>query len=75
MKGQLYSKHDTKVQHTSIFFLTTFSITNHYTVNLFIEKLQKVNFSNHKQCSGIGAADTDFLNNLMKIINETATSK
>ena len=40
----------------------------HYTVNAFVEKLSK-NFS----C--IDAAYTDFLNKLMKVVNEIAPSK
>ena len=43
---------------------------NHYTVNVFVEKLQKVDFSNYEQFSCIDAAYTDFLNKLMKVVNE-----
>ena len=47
----------------------------HYTVNLFDEGLRKVNFLNYERFSNIDAAYTDFLNKLMKIINEIAPSK
>ena len=47
----------------------------HYTVSAFVEKLQKVNFSNYERFSCIDAAYTDFLNKLMKIVNEIAPSK
>ena len=47
----------------------------HYTVNVFVEKLQKVNFSNYERFSCIDAAYTDFLNKLMKVVNEIAPSK
>ena len=46
----------------------------HYTVNVFVEKLQKVSFSNDEQ-SCIEAAYTDFLNKFMKVVNEIAPSK
>ena len=48
---------------------------NHYIVNVFVEKLQKVDFSNYEQFSCIDAAYTDFLNKLMKVVNEIAPSK
>ena len=47
----------------------------HYTVNVFVEKLQKVNFSNYERFSCINAAYTNFLNKLMKIVNKIAPSK
>ena len=47
----------------------------HYRVNVFVEKLQKVNFSNYERYSCIDAAYTDFLNKLMKVVNEIAPSK
>ena len=47
----------------------------HYTVNVFVEKLQKVNFSNYERFSCIDAAYTDFLNKLMKVVNKVAPSK
>ena len=47
----------------------------HYTVNVFVEKLQKVDFSNYETFSCIDAAYTDFLNKLMKVVNEIAPSK
>ena len=48
---------------------------NHYTVNLFVEGLRKVNFLNHERFSNIDAAYTDFLNKLIKVVNEIAPSK
>ena len=47
----------------------------HYTVNLFVESLRKVNFLNYEHFSNIDAAYTDFLNMLMKVINQIAPSK
>ena len=47
----------------------------HYTVNLFVEGLRKLNFLNYERFSNIDAAYTDFLNKLMKVINEIAPSK
>ena len=47
----------------------------HYTVNVFVEKLQKVNFSNYERFSCIDATYTDFLNKLMKVVNKIAPSK
>ena len=47
----------------------------HYTVNLFVEGLRKINFLNYEHFSNIDAAYTDFLNKLMKVINEIAPSK
>ena len=47
----------------------------HYTVNLLVEGLQKVDFLNYERFSNIDAAYTDFLNKLMKVINEIAPSK
>ena len=47
----------------------------HYTVNLFVEGLRKVNFLTYERFSNIDAAYTDFLNKLMKVINEIAPSK
>ena len=47
----------------------------HYTVNLFVKGLRKVFFFNYECFSNIDAAYTDFLNKLMKVINEIATRK
>ena len=47
----------------------------HYTVNLFVEGLRKVNFLNYERFSDIDAEYTDILNKLMRIINEIAPSK
>ena len=46
-----------------------------YTVNLFVEGLRKLEFLNYERVSNIDAAYTDFLNKLMKVINEIAPSK
>ena len=50
------------------------SLKHYYTVNVFVEKLQKVSSSNYEQ-SCIEAAYTDFLNKFMKVVNEIAPSK
>ena len=47
----------------------------HYTVNVFVKELQKVNFSNYKHFTCIDAAYTDFLNKLVKVVNEITSSK
>ena len=47
----------------------------HYTVNVFVEELKKVNFSNYECFSCIDTAYTDFLNKSMKVANEIAPSK
>ena len=47
----------------------------HYTVNVFVEELQKVDFSNYECFSCIDATYTDFLNKLMTFVNEIAPSK
>ena len=47
----------------------------HYTVNVFVQKVQKINFSNYERFSFIDAAYNDFLNKLTKVINEIAPSK
>ena len=58
-------------KHNNVFLRSL----KHYTVNVFVEKLQKVNFSNYEHFSCIDAAYTDFLNKLMKVVNEIAPSK
>ena len=58
-------------KHNNVFLRSL----KHYTVNVFVEKLQKVNFSNYERFSCIDAAYTDFLNKLMKVVNEIAPSK
>ena len=45
------------------------------TVNVFVEELQKVSFSNYERFSCIDAAYTDFLKKLMKVLNKIAPSK
>ena len=47
----------------------------HYTVNVFVEELQKVDFSNYERFSCIDVTYTDFLNKLMTFVNEIAPSK
>ena len=47
----------------------------HYTANVLFEGLRKVNFLNYERFSNIDAAYIDFLNKLMKVINEIAPSK
>ena len=47
----------------------------HYIVNLFVEGLLKANFLNYERFSNIDVVYTDFLNKLMKVINEIAPSK
>ena len=47
----------------------------HYTVNVFVEKLQKVNLSNYERFSHIDVAYTYFLNKLRKVVNGIAPSK
>ena len=42
---------------------------------MFVEKLQKVFFSNYECFSCIDAAYTDFLNKLKKVVNKIAPSK
>ena len=57
--------------HNNVFLRTL----KHYTVNVFVEELQKVSFSNYERFSCIDAACTDFLSKLMEIANEIAPSK
>ena len=47
----------------------------HCTVNVFVEKLQKIDFSNYECFFSIDVAYTDFFNKLMKVVNEIAPSK
>ena len=42
---------------------------------MFVEELQKFNSSNYGRFSCIDAAYADFLNKLMKVVNEVAASK
>ena len=53
-------------KHSNVFLR---SLRN-YTVNLLVEGLREVNFLNYRRFSNINAAHTDFLNKLMKVINE-----
>ena len=57
-------------KHNNVFLRSL----KHCTVNMFVEELQKVNFSNYERFSCIDAAYTDFLNKLMKVVNEIAPS-
>ena len=58
----------TKVnKHNNVFLRSL----KYYTVSVFVKKLQKVNFSNYERFSCL----TDFLNKLMKVVNEIAPSK
>ena len=47
----------------------------HYTVNLLVKSLRKVNFLNCECFPYIDAAYIGFLNKLMKLINEVAPIK
>ena len=47
----------------------------HYTVHVFVEELQKVNFPNYERFSCEDAAYIDFLNKLMKVVSEIAPNK
>ena len=58
-------------KHNNVFLRSL----KHYTVNVFVEKLQKFYFSNYERFSCINAAYTDFLTKLMKVVNEIAPSK
>ena len=58
-------------KHNNVFLRSL----KHYIINVFVEELQKVNFSNYERFSCIDAAYTDFLNKLMKVVNEIAPSK
>ena len=58
-------------KHNNLFL----RLFKHYRVNVFVEELQKVNFSNYECFSCIDAAYTDFLNKLTKVVNEIAPSK
>ena len=42
----------------------------YYTVNVFVKESQKVNFSHYERFSCIDAAYTDFVNKLIKFVNE-----
>ena len=50
-------------KHNNVFLRSL----NHCTVNVFVEELPKVNFSNYERFSCIHATCTDFLNKLMKV--------
>ena len=47
----------------------------HYTVNVFVKKLQKIIFSKYEHFSCKGAPYTDFLDKLVKVVNDIAPSK
>ena len=73
----MYKKHFVQAgrtkfnKHNNVFLRSL----KHYTVNMFVEKLQKVNFSNYERFSCIDAAYTDFLIKLIKVVNEIAPTK
>ena len=50
-------------KHNNVFLRSL----KHYTVNVFVEELQKVNFSNYERFSCIDAAYINFLNKLRKL--------
>ena len=58
-------------KHNNVFLISL----KHYTVNVFVEELQKVNFSNYERFSCIDVTYNDFLNKLMTVVNEIAPSK
>ena len=58
-------------KHNNVFL----RFLKHYRVYVFLEELQKMNFSNCERFSCIDAAYIDFLNKLMKIVNEIVPSK
>ena len=58
-------------KHNNVFLRSL----KHYTVNVFVKKLQKVSFSNYERFSCIDAAYTDLLDKLMKVVNEIVLSK
>ena len=58
-------------KHNNVFLRSL----KHYTVTVFVEELQKDDFSNYERFSCIDAAYTDFLNKLIKVLNEIAPSK
>ena len=58
-------------KHNNVFLRSI----KHYAVNVFVEELQKVNFSNYEPFSCIDATYTDFFSKLMKVVNEIAPSK
>ena len=52
-------------KHNNVFLRSL----KHYKVNVFVEELQKVKFSNYERFSCIDVAYTNFLNKLMKVVN------
>ena len=65
VKRNKFNKHDNV-------FLRSFK---HYAVNVIVEELQMVNFSNYECFSWIDAAYIDFLHKLRKVVNEFAPHK
>ena len=53
-------------KHNNVFLIPL----KHHTVNAFVQKLQKVDFSNYERFSCKDVEYTDFLNKLMKVVNE-----
>ena len=58
-------------KHNNVFL----RFLKHYRVYVFLEELQKINFPNCERFSCIDAAYIDFLNKLMKVVNEIVPSK
>ena len=64
-------KRDKFNRHNNVFLRSL----KHYTVNVFLEELQKISFSNYERFSCIDVAYHNFLNKLMKVVNEIVPSK
>ena len=55
--------------------LISITMLKHYTVSMFLEELQRMNFLNYERFSCIDAAYNDFLNKLMKVVKEITPTK
>ena len=58
-------------KHNNVFLRSL----KHDKVNMFLEELQKINFSNYERFSFIDAAYNDFHNKFMKVVYKTAPRK
>ena len=58
-------------KHNNVFL----RFLKHHTVNVFVEALRKVNFSNYERFSRIDAAYTDFRHKLINDVNEIVPGK
>ena len=58
-------------KHNNVFL----RFLKHHTVNVFVEALRKVNFSNYERFSRIDAAYTDFRHKLINNVNEIVPGK